>query len=75
MAIAVSGWSCARARRALSLVLDGEEPEGDVQSLAQHLGGCPSCRQFAAEVTAFTRALRSLLVGPLDITDEERREK
>lgn len=59
MAIAVSEWSCARARRALSLVLDDEEAAGDVQALAVHIGGCAACRRHVAEVSAITRQLRS----------------
>ena len=59
MAIAVSEWSCARARRALSLVLDGETVAGDFHALATHVGGCPACRRHAAEVSAITRQLRS----------------
>jgi predicted anti-sigma-YlaC factor YlaD len=74
VAIAVSEWSCARARRALSLVLDHEEVEGDLRSLAVHLGSCPPCRQFAADVTQFTNDLRALRVGHLEITDRDGRE-
>ena len=59
MAIAVSEWSCARARRALSLVLDGEEVAGDFHALASHVGSCATCRRHVAEVMAITRQLRS----------------
>ncbi|HEY6076820.1 MAG TPA: zf-HC2 domain-containing protein, partial [Gaiella sp.] len=60
MRTAVSERSCARARRALSLVLDYEASDEDVRRLAVHLGNCGSCRRFAAEVSSFTRKLRSV---------------
>jgi predicted anti-sigma-YlaC factor YlaD len=56
--VAVSERECARARRALSLVLDREEGHGTLAALAVHLGLCGDCRQYAAEVSAFTRAVR-----------------
>jgi predicted anti-sigma-YlaC factor YlaD len=56
--VAVSEYECARARRALSLVLDREAEPFTVESLAVHLGLCGGCRQYAAEVSAFTRAVR-----------------
>jgi predicted anti-sigma-YlaC factor YlaD len=74
MYVAVSEWSCARARRALSLVLDHEEAAGDLQSLATHLGSCRSCRAFAADVSRSTRLLRSLRVTPPDLTERAGRE-
>ena len=58
MLTAVSKRSCARARRALSLVLDYEADGADVRALAVHLGSCGSCRRYTAEVSAFTRDLR-----------------
>jgi len=60
MRTAVSERSCARARRALSLVLDYEASDEDVRRLAVHLGNCGNCRRFAAEVSSFTRNLRSV---------------
>jgi predicted anti-sigma-YlaC factor YlaD len=74
MHVAVSEWSCARARRALSLVLDGEDAEGDVQSLAVHVGTCRACRGFATDVAELTRLLRSLRARPLDSTERTGRE-
>ena len=58
MRAAVGARSCARARRALSLVLDDEAPTCDARVLAAHLGTCPSCRAYAADVTALTACLR-----------------
>ena len=63
MRVAVSERSCARARRALSLALDGEAAPSEIYGLAVHLGQCESCRRFTAQVGALTRALRSI---PLD---------
>ena len=71
MRIVVSERSCARARRALSLVLDYEADAADVYALALHLGGCGECRRYTAEVSAFTRGLRQ---PRFDITNRARRE-
>jgi predicted anti-sigma-YlaC factor YlaD len=60
VSIAVSTMSCARARRALSLTLDGEAAPSLIYTLALHLGQCDSCRQFTAQVGAITRCLRSI---------------
>lgn len=60
MIAAVSERGCARARRALSLTLDGEASPFEAYGLALHLGQCESCRRFTAQVGALTRALRSL---------------
>lgn len=57
---------CIRARRALSAALDGEASTAEVLVAASHLGGCPHCRQFAAQIVAVTRELRSV---QLDRTD------
>jgi predicted anti-sigma-YlaC factor YlaD len=64
MNVAVSERSCARARRALSLTLDGEASPGEVYGLASHLGRCEPCRRFTVQVGALTRALRSLRLDP-----------
>ena len=59
MEIAVSQRECARARRALSLLLDGEVVAGDVRVLARHLGSCAACEAYARSVSAVTRELRA----------------
>jgi predicted anti-sigma-YlaC factor YlaD len=64
MTIVVSERSCARARRALSLVLDGEASPHEIYGLAVHLGQCGPCRRFTARVGALTRVLRSLHHSP-----------
>lgn len=60
MEAAVRVGSCVRARRALSLVLDGEAVAGEAELLDEHLRACASCRTFALEISMFTRALRRL---------------
>jgi anti-sigma factor RsiW len=76
MAVAVSEWSCARARRALSLVLDGETATGDFHALARHVGGCAACRRHVAEVSAVTRQLRSARAEPqIDSRDTRARKE
>jgi predicted anti-sigma-YlaC factor YlaD len=55
--------SCIRARRLLSLALDGEAALASVDELARHVGRCERCRRFATEVSAFTHELRSLRIG------------
>ena len=60
MPVAIGARSCVRARRALSLVLDGEAAPSLIYGLALHLGQCDSCRQFTAQVGAITRSLRSM---------------
>ena len=69
MSITVSTRSCARARRALSLTLDGEAAPSLIYGLALHLGQCDSCRQFTTQVGAITRCLRSM--RPESISDHE----
>jgi predicted anti-sigma-YlaC factor YlaD len=66
MRTAVSERSCARARRVLSLVLDGEASPKEIHGLAVHLGRCESCRGFTEQVGALTRALRSLRAHPFN---------
>jgi len=60
MAVAVGAGSCARTRRALSLVLDGEAEASDIKLLEEHLCACSACRSFAVGVSAFTRTLRAV---------------
>jgi predicted anti-sigma-YlaC factor YlaD len=56
---AVEGETCVRARRTLSLALDGEAGAADVLKAASHLSRCQRCREFAVQVIAFTSELRS----------------
>jgi anti-sigma factor RsiW len=41
---------CRRARRTLSVVLDGEASATEVAEIARHLSGCDYCARFAAVV-------------------------
>ncbi len=55
--------NCIRARRLLSLALDGEAATAGVDELARHVRQCERCRRFAAQVSTFTYDLRSLRLG------------
>jgi anti-sigma factor RsiW len=54
---------CSDVREALSASIDGEASPADLDAAARHLGRCPRCRRFAAEVTALTHMLRSTPPG------------
>jgi predicted anti-sigma-YlaC factor YlaD len=58
MQAAAGEGSCARARRALSLVLDEEADTFDLQAVAAHVGRCEACRGYLRDVSAITRQLR-----------------
>lgn len=49
---------CVHAREAASLRLDEALTELDEARLAAHLGTCPECRAYAAELAAIASALR-----------------
>jgi predicted anti-sigma-YlaC factor YlaD len=49
---------CARARESLSVQLDGELPELELDRLETHLRICPACATWAGEVRDFTLRLR-----------------
>jgi predicted anti-sigma-YlaC factor YlaD len=49
---------CERTRKQLSLRLDGALSEVGAARVRSHLASCPTCRRFAAEVTATTQLLR-----------------
>ena len=75
MKLAADASSCIRARRALSLVLDGEAAAAEVLMAAVHIGRCEPCRQFAAQVVAFTRELRSGRLEPFGAPGENERSE
>lgn len=58
---------CARARESVSVQLDGELPEFDLDRLETHLRICPSCTAWADEVRDVTRRLRE---APLEVPTE-----
>lgn len=49
---------CARARESVSVQLDGELPELELDRLETHLRICPACADWAEEVRAVTQQLR-----------------
>jgi predicted anti-sigma-YlaC factor YlaD len=53
-----SGTDCARARESVSVQLDGELPELELDRLETHLRICPDCSVWAAEVRGVTHRLR-----------------
>lgn len=73
MSAVVEGGTCIRARRLLSLALDGEAGPAEVLLAASHIGGCERCRQFAAHVVELTQELRSIRLGRPDRGHEEPR--
>jgi predicted anti-sigma-YlaC factor YlaD len=66
---------CMQAREAVSARLDGELSELETQRLEGHLGGCPSCREFAAEAAGLARMLRgaALEAAPTELFAPRRR--
>jgi predicted anti-sigma-YlaC factor YlaD len=57
---------CDRIREWISLELDGELSRIERALVDRHLALCPDCRAFAAEVHAFTGALRTARLEPLE---------
>lgn len=55
---------CERARGWASLGLDGELSEFERVLLTAHLGRCPACSGFAAELAGFTAELRAAALEP-----------
>jgi len=51
--------NCDRARHWVSADVDGELSTFERVLLANHLAGCPSCREFRSSVGGLTRTLRS----------------
>lgn len=49
---------CDRVRSQVSLELDGELSQLERAMVSAHVARCPECREYEAEVTAFTRVLR-----------------
>jgi predicted anti-sigma-YlaC factor YlaD len=58
---------CARARESVSVQLDGELPEFDLDRLETHLRICPACAAWAAQVRDVTQQLRE---APLEVPAE-----
>jgi anti-sigma factor RsiW len=51
--------SCERVREQLSIAQDGELTQLEDAHLDAHLGRCPSCQAFGAEIGAVTRVIRT----------------
>ena len=60
MGVGASGsWIvCERVRAQISLGLDGELSQLEQAMVASHLGRCPACRGYAADVRALTEMVR-----------------
>ena len=55
----VESGTCRRARRTLSVVLDGEASATELAASNRHLPGCEDCVRFAAVVTEIKHCLRA----------------
>jgi predicted anti-sigma-YlaC factor YlaD len=60
MLLAVEDRKCIRARRMVSLALDGEAAASEVLVATTHIASCEGCRQFVERVVALTNELRSV---------------
>jgi predicted anti-sigma-YlaC factor YlaD len=58
---------CARARESVSVQLDGELSEFDLDRLETHLRICPACAAWAEQVRNVTHSLRE---APLEVPAE-----
>lgn len=58
---------CARARESVSVQLDGELPELELDRLETHLRICPDCAKWAEQVRDVTRQLRA---AALEVPEE-----
>ncbi len=58
---------CERARTWVSLSLDGELSELERRLLDAHIGHCPACSSFAAELEGVVEALRSTPLTPVPV--------
>lgn len=56
---------CDRIREWISLGADGELSRIEFALVERHLAGCADCSAFAADVKAFTKALRAAPLEPL----------
>jgi predicted anti-sigma-YlaC factor YlaD len=60
--------NCDRARHWVSADVDGELSMFERALLANHLAGCPACREFRASVDGLTRTLRTTPLEPFNVT-------
>ena len=66
MSLPVEDARCIRARRMLSLALDGEAGASEVLVAASHLSGCERCHRFAVHAVELTHLLRSTVQPAAD---------
>jgi predicted anti-sigma-YlaC factor YlaD len=65
----ITSVECTSARELISAAVDDELPTADLESLDEHLDGCPLCRAYAERVSALTRTVRLRGVGAVpDLT-------
>ena len=57
--MSLSATDCTRARESVSVQLDGELPELELDRLETHLRFCPECSAWAEQVRDLTARLRS----------------
>ncbi len=63
------GVQCTTCRDALSARLDGEDPGAPAAAVEDHLGRCPRCRRWSAELARSARTLRVTAAEPVpDLT-------
>lgn len=67
--------ACERVRGQVSLEVDGELSQLERAMLAAHLARCSACRAYAADVKAFTRALRAAPMERIEIPVVVRRPR
>jgi predicted anti-sigma-YlaC factor YlaD len=70
MSLSVEDSRCIRARRMLSLALDGEAGASAVLVAASHVSRCERCHRFAVHVVELTHVLRS--TGQATVARENR---
>jgi anti-sigma factor RsiW len=75
MGVTRSSLVCDRVRAQISLGLDGELSQLESAMVGSHLERCAECQAYEAEVTAFTQALRSSPLEPIDRTIVVRRPR
>jgi anti-sigma factor RsiW len=56
--VSFASTDCSRARESISVQLDGELPELELDRLETHLRVCPACSVWAEEVRGLTQTLR-----------------
>jgi anti-sigma factor RsiW len=58
--------TCTRYETDLALYVERDLPEADVAAVEAHLGACPRCRSFLAELRASQAQVKDLAAGEID---------